>query len=376
MKSFLVTLALTLAVAASAADTFVYFGTYASKTSKGIYVSRLDDKSGKLSAPELAAETTNPCYLALAPGGKFLYSADSVKQFDGKNTGSVSAFAVDAATGKLTPLNQKSSGGAGPCHVSVDASGKFLFVANYSGGSVKSFLVNSNGSIGDDGAFIQHHGSSVNTNRQTSPHAHWIAADPGGRFALACDLGTDRVMIYTLNSTNAALAVQNPLSASAPPGSGPRHLAFSRDGKFAYVVNEILCTVSTYAWDAAKGTLELLETISALPKDVPAQTTFTAAEIVVRADGKFVYATVRGHESISAFAVDAKTGRLTFVENVSAKGKVPRGLGVDPSGRWLIVANQKTDNAVVFGLDAVTGKLTPTGQELQLGAPVDVEFAR
>jgi 6-phosphogluconolactonase len=258
----------------------------------------------------------------------------------------------------------------------VDASGKFLFVANYSGGSVKSFLVNSNGSIGDDGAFIQHHGSSVNTNRQTSPHAHWIAADPGGRFALACDLGTDRVMIYTLNSTNAALAVQNPLSASAPPGSGPRHLAFSRDGKFAYVVNEILCTVSTYAWDAAKGTLELLETISALPKDVPAQTTFTAAEIVVRADGKFVYATVRGHESISAFAVDAKTGRLTFVENVSAKGKVPRGLGVDPSGRWLIVANQKTDNAVVFGLDAVTGKLTPTGQELQLGAPVDVEFAR
>lgn len=374
MKLLHLALACAFVTVAAARDTLVYFGTYASKTSHGIYVSRLDEATGQLASLELAVETTNPCYLAVAPGGKFLYSADSVKQFAGKNIGSVSAFAVDAATGQLTLLNQKSSGGVGPCHVSVAADGKILLAANYAGGSVKSFQLKPDGSIGEDGTVVQHHGSGPNTNRQSAPHAHFITADPSGRFALACDLGLDKVQIYKLDSTNATLTANEPAFASVPPGAGARHLAFSRDGKFAYVINEIGCTITTFAWDAAKEKLEALETIPVLPKEIAVQTNFTAAEIVVRADGKFVYATVRGHDSVSVFAADTVSGRLTYVENVSARGIFPRGLGVDPTGRWLIVANQKSDNVVVFGVNAATGKLTPTGQKLQIGSPVDVKF--
>jgi 6-phosphogluconolactonase len=366
------------AVAAPAKEFFVFFGTYTNELSRGIYVSRLDAGTGKLSAPELAAETPSPCYLAVSPDEKFLYAANSVKNFSDysvSNGGAVSAFAIDRASGRLALLNQKCSGGAGPCHVSVDASGKVLFVANYGSGSVKSFLLETNGAIGADGSFFQHVGSSVNTNRQASAHAHCITADPSDRFALACDLGTDRVMIYTLNTNSAELDVQSGFSTTAvPPGSGARHLAFSRDGKFVYVVNEIACTVTTFAWDSEKGKLSLVETVSALPPAVAVEANFTAAEILVHPAGKFVYATVRGHDSVSVFAADARTGRLTFLQTISAGGQVPRGLGIDPTGRWLITGNQKSGNAVEFAIDAATGKLAATGRELKIGSPVDVKF--
>jgi 6-phosphogluconolactonase len=280
---------------------------------------------------------------------------------------------IDKISGKLTLLNQKSSGGAGPCHVSVDAN--VLLVANYNGGSVKSFLLETNGGIGAAGSFFQHGGSSVNTNRQASPHAHFITTDPSNRFALACDLGTDRVMIYTLDTNTAELDVRSGFSTTTvPPGSGARHLAFSRDGKFIHVVNEMACTVTTFAWDSEKGKLDLLETISALPPGVAVQPEFTAAEILIHPSGKFVYATLRGHDSVSVFAANERSGRLTFVQNVSAGGKVPRGLGIDPTGRWLITANQKSENVVEFKIDAATGKLSPTGQEIKIGSPVDVKF--
>ena len=380
MKTFvakqIITAFATMALAASAPakEFLVYFGTYTNALSQGIYVSHLDADTGKLSAPELAAAVGNPCFVNSSPDGRFLYSANSLKSFNGENAGSISAFAIDKKSGQLALLNEKSSGGSGPCHVSVDATGKILFAANYGGGSVKSFLLESNGSIGADGSLIQHHGRSTNTNRQAGPHAHFICADPSNRFALACDLGTDSIMVYPFSTDSAGLAQRGVANGSVPPGSGARHLAFSRDGKFVYVLNEMACTISQFAWTEKSGALTLLETISSLPAEVALQKSFTAAEIRVRPDGKFIYATLRGHDSVSVFAADAASGKLTFVQNISSGGKVPRGLGIDPTGRWLITAHQKTDNAVAFAIDSATGKISPTGQELKIGSPVDVNF--
>jgi 6-phosphogluconolactonase len=363
---------LALATTVSAETFLVYFGTYTNALSQGIYVSRLDAATGKLSLPELAAETPNPCFINVSPDEKFLYAANGVKTFNGETAGAVSAFAIDKSSGKLTLLNQKSSSGGGPCHISVDATAKTLFVANYGGGSVKAVPLNKDGSLGDGGDFFQYSGGSANTNRQSSPHAHFMTADPSNRFALACDLGTDKVMIYIL--TDGMLTPNSPSFVTVPPGSGARHLAFSRNGNFIHVINEMACTITTFAWNANAGKLNPVETVSALPPGVAVQNRFTAAEILVHPSGKFVYATIRGHDSVSVLAADAQDGKLTFVQNVSAGGKVPRGLGIDPTGHWLITANQKSDNAVEFAIDVATGKLSPTGQELKIGAPVDVKF--
>ena len=361
-----------LATAASAESVFVYFGTYTNALSRGIYVSRLDSATGKLSAPELAAAIPNPNFVNLSPNGKYLYSANSAAQ--PKGNGVVSAFAIDKTSGRLTLLNQKEAGAADPCHVSVDATGQTLLVANYDNGSLKSIPIRADGSLGDGGAYFLTVGRSANPNRQAGPHAHFATVDSANRFVLMCNLGTDQVMVYHLNNADSTLAATDSLFAAVPPGSGPRHLAFSRDGKFVHVINEMACTISTFAWDAGKGKLDLIETVSALPPGVAVQNTFTGAEILV--SGKFVYATLRGHDSVSVFATDERSGRLTFAQNVSAGGKVPRGLGIDPTGRWLIVANQKSDNAVVFAIDAARGKLSPTGRELKIGSPVDVKFVR
>ena len=367
-------LALAWCAPALAKDFWVYFGTYTGKSSKGIYASRLDAATGKLSPPELVAEITSPSFLAVSPNEKFLYAANEVPKFEGKNAGAVSAFAIDRATGKLASLNQKSSGGAGPCHLVVDATGKTVLVANYGGGSVQALPVKPDGSLDNGGTFIQHAGSSVDKGRQSSPHGHAIVTDPANRFALACDLGLDKVLIYKLDPANAGLAHNNPLFGSVPPGSGPRHIAFRPDGKFAYVINEMTCTVTAFAFDGKRGALEAIETVSSLPKDETVQRGFSTAEIEVHPSGNFVYGSNRGHDTLAVFAIDAKSGKLTLVEHVSTKGKTPRSFGIDPTGRWLLAANQSSDNVIAFAIDPKTGKLLPTGQELQVGAPVCVKF--
>jgi len=367
--------ALAIAPDVLAKDFWVYFGTYTNALSRGIYVARLNADTGKISSPELAVETPSPCWVAVSPDEKVIYAANNVKTFKGENTGSISAFALDAATGRLNFLNAKSSGGAGPCYVSVEASGRMLLTANYGAGSVKSFRLETDGSIGADGTLIQHTGHSVNTNRQAAPHAHFIATDPGNRFALACDLGLDRVLAYRLNPTNAALEMQfGCTQGEVPAGAGARHLAFSRNGKFIYVVNEMDCSVSQLSWDAKNGLMELQKTVSALPDGVKLQGSYTAAEILVHPSGKFLYVTLRGHDSVSVFDVNQRNGRLKLVQNVPSGGKAPRGMGIDPTGRWLFTGNQKSDNAVQFAIEEKTGKLSPTGADLKIGSPVDVKF--
>jgi len=352
----------------------VYFGTYTGKSSKGIYVSQFDAATGRLSEPELAGEAASPSFLALSPNGKFLYSANEVSQFEGKKAGAVGAFAIDATNGKLKALNQQSSGGADPCHILVDASGRTVLVANYGGGSVEALPIRADGRLGDPATFIQHAGSSADKSRQEAPHGHCIVTDPSNRFALACDLGLDKVLIYKLDPAKAALATNDPAFGAVPPGSGPRHLAFRKDGKFAYVINEMACTVTAFSFDAKRGALTAIQNISSLPPGESVQKGFSTAEIEVHPSGKFVYGSNRGHDTIVAFAIDSKTGRLTLVGHQPTGGKIPRSFGIDPTGHWLLAANQNSDNVVLFRIDQKTGALSPTGTEIKVGSPVCVKF--
>jgi len=354
-------------------DCLVYFGTFTDESSKGIYGSKFDTNTGKLSEPNLAIATPSPNYLAVSPNGKFLYAATQVEMFKGKTGGAVSVFAIDGHSGNLKLLDEEFSGGTGPCHVGVDATGQTVFAANYSGGSVKSFHVNSDGTLAD-GTFIQHQGHSVNANRQSAAHAHCFVPAPGGRFALACDLGMDKVLIYRFDPLDAVLSTNGQAYATVTPGSGPRHLAFSPNGKTVYVVNEMACTVAVFGWDGLNGKLDMRQTIRLLPPSVAVEDAYTAAEIAVRPDGRFVYASVRGHDSVSVLAVDRKSGDLSLVENAPSGGKVPRGMGIDPTGRWLIVANQGSGTASVFDISADTGHMIPVGQIRSVGTPVDVKF--
>jgi 6-phosphogluconolactonase len=361
---------LTMALVAQA-DHFVYFGTYTGAKSRGIYCWRMSD-DGKLTRIGLVAETASPSYLAVHPNGKFLYAVGEVAQFAGKKAGSVSAFSIDTGTGKLTALNQQSSGGDGPCHLDVDRAGKVVVVANYGGGSVQALPIMGDGSLGEPGTFIQHEGSSANKSRQEKPHGHAIVVDPSQKFAVACDLGLDKVLVYKLDAASAKLTPNDPAFATVAPGSGPRHIAFRPDGKFAYVINELLCTMTTFAWDSAKGTLKEVQTISTLPADLVRG--FSTAEVYVHPSGKFVYGSNRGHDSIVVYSSDPVTGKLTLVEHESTQGKTPRHFAIHPSGKFLLAENQSTDNVVVFQIDTDSGKLTPTGEKIELGSPVCAVF--
>ena len=359
-----------LVPAARANDCLVFFGTYSDPSSHGIYVSRLNMDSGNLSPPELAAAADSPGYLAVSADSRFLYA---VTGGDTKDWGGVDAFSIDRKTGKLTLLDRKSAEGADTCYVGIDASDQAVVVANYGSGSVKSFHLNPDGTL-TDGTVVQHHGSSVNPRRQEGPHPHCSVAAPAGRFDLCCDLGLDKVMVYRVNPANAALTPNNPPFASIAPGSGPRHIAFSPDGKNACVVSEMACTVTVFDWDGIAGRLKEHESLSLLPPG-EYQKSFTAAEIAYRPDGRFVYTTIRGHNSVSVLAVNGKSGNLSLVQNLPCGGDLPRGMDIDPSGRWLIVGNQKSKTVTVFGINTETGLLKPTGQVLSAGVPVDVKFA-
>jgi 6-phosphogluconolactonase len=350
----------------------VYFGTYTGASSRGIYVSRFDTATGELSPPALAAQSVNPAFLALAPDHRVLFAVNGIHRFNGQPGGAVSAFRLDASTGRLELLNQQPSGGDGPCHLAVDAAGKFLVVANYNNGSVAAFPLQTNGFIGPATSVIQHHGSSVNPQRQAGPHAHCIALDSSNHRVFACDLGLDKVLIYRLNETNGALTPDENPWAALKPGSGPRHIAFSPDGRHAWVISEMASTLTTFDYDPERGALKEEQTVSTLPADFNGKS--TCAEVAVHPSGKFVYGSNRGDDSIAVFAVETSRGRLQWVERQSTRGKTPRGFAIDPTGQYLIAANQDSDSVVVFRINPKTGQLTWTGQTIEIGQPVCVTF--
>jgi 6-phosphogluconolactonase len=350
----------------------VYVGTYTGSKSKGIYLFHLDMATGKLTPAGIAAECANPSFLALHPNGRFLYAVNEVSDFDTANSGAATAFAIDRETGKLTLLNQQSAKGAGPCHLTVDPSGKNILVANYGGGSVAVLPIQPDGRLGEATAFVQHQGSSVNPGRQKEPHAHSINVDAANRFAFAADLGLDKVLVYRFDPQKGTLAPNDPPAAAVAPGAGPRHFAFHPDGRRAYVLNEIDSTVTAFDYDAKTGTLKTLQTLPTLPTGF--QGNNSTAEVVVHPSGKFLYCSNRGHDSIAIFTIDAQSGRLTAAGHQPTGGKTPRNFNVDPTGAYLLAANQDSDSIAVFRIDPITGALTPTGPTVQAPTPVCIRF--
>lgn len=362
-----------LAPAASAAPQkyLVYVGTYTDHGSKGIRAWRFDSASGKLTSLGLAGEAAEPSFLTVASGGQYLYAVNETANYNGQATGAVSAFAIQPETGKLSFLNQVSSRGEGPAYITLDRTDKYALVANYTQGSVAVFRILKGGQLGESTSLVQHKGSSVNPQRQKGPHAHAVALSPDNRFAIVADLGLDQLLVYSFDAAKGTLGA-DPQIMKASPGVGPRHLVFSLDGRFLYVINELQSTVVAYSYVATTGALHELQTISALPKNFRGNS--TAAEIEIDPSGKFLYASNRGADSMAVFAIDSHTGTLTHAENDSAGGKTPRNFAIDPTGTWLLAANQDSDDIVVFRIDRKTGHLAPSGEAVQVPSPACLKF--
>ncbi|SRR5579883_891177 len=372
MRLIVVLLAAPFLIASALSAQLMYVGTYTGGDTKGIYAYRFDSRTGKLAPLGLMAETPNPTFLALSPSGKYLYAVNEVNDYGGKSAGSLSAYSVDRSTGKLTFLNQVSTGGPGPCAVTVDKTGKVVFVANYNGGSFASYPIGSDGKVGAIASFIQDKGTGPDKSRQEGPHAHSVVVSPDNKFLLGADLGLDHVNVFRIDTSTGKIAPNDPPFATVKAGSGPRHLVFAPDGKHVYVVSEMGEIVTTFAWDAGRGSLTKIDEVSALPADFHGQS--TSAEIQIDAHGRHVYSSNRGHDSISVFNVDPKTAKLTLVQTESTQGKTPRFFCLDLSGRYLLAGNQDTNTIVTFHVDPRSGKLTPTGDKYDLGKPVCFVF--
>jgi 6-phosphogluconolactonase len=344
-----------------------YIGTYTNGNSKGIYLCELDLSTGELKNLGLAGEAKSPSFLALHPNQQFLYA---VSEAGGE--GAVAAFGIDPAAHGLTALNTQPSAGAGPCHIVVDRAGQHAFVANYGGGSIAALPIDADGRLGPASSTVQHEGSSVNKDRQAGPHAHAIYTSPDQRFVVVADLGLDKILIYRFDAAAGQLTPNDPPSANLPPGAGPRHLAFHPSGKWLYSINELNSTVTAFAYNSERGTLESFQTVSTLPEGEKIDN--TTAEIVVHPTGRFLYGSNRGHDSIAIFAVDQSTGHLTPQGHQPTGGRTPRNFAVDPTGAWLLAANQASGTIAVHRIDQDTGKLDATGQPVDVPTPVCIEF--
>ncbi len=347
-------------------DLDFFVGTYTDGDSEGIYRCRMNAETGALQTIEATGGVANPSFVALSPDRSILYVVGETTEFDEAPGGGVYAFAVDMETRSLQMLNSQPTRGGAPCYVSVTPDGGHVLVANYLGGNVAIYPAASDGRLREASDFEQHEGSSVNERRQEAPHAHCILTDPAGKYALAVDLGIDQVVVYRLEGGELVPAGH----ASLKPGAGPRHLAFHPRGDRAYVINELDSTVTAFGYN--DGTLQPRQTIGTLPQDFEGES--YCADIHVSSDGRFVYGSNRGHDSIVVFAVDADTGRLEVVQHVSTGGSWPRNFAIDPTGRFLLVANQRSDDIFVFNIDGGTGRLTATGQSLSIPSPVCIRF--
>ena len=356
----------------------LYVGTYTRGGSQGIYAYRFDEKTGRLSSLGLASETVNPSFLTVDRAGKLLYAVNEVEKYKGASTGAVSSFSIDHSNWKLKPINQVASGGTDPCYVALDRSGKYLLIANYTAGTVAVIPVAQDGRLSEASSVLKNEGAPGPVkDRQEGPHAHFIEASARNRFAYVADLGLDRILIYRFDAEKGVLsrgpstAGADFFSAKLAPATGPRHLAFSADGKFLYVIGELDSTVTVFA-NAANQTYRPIQKISALPAGFAGKN--TAAEIAIHPSGKFLYTSNRGDDSIAVFAIDQRSGRLTFVERVSSGGKTPRNFAIDPGGSHLLAANQDSGNIVEFTIDRSTGTLTSGGEVAKLASPVCLVF--
>ena len=359
--------------ATEAAGRLVFIGTYTGGTtnSKGIYAFRFDEKTGALTPLGLKAETRSPSFLAASPDGKVLYAVNEIHDYNGTTAGSITSYTVDAKTATLTPLGVESTGGSDPCHVQCDRTGKVVAVANYSGGNFAVLPIGPGGKPGASTALLGGTGSGPDKQRQQGPHAHEVVFDPSNRYLLEADLGLDKILVYRFDAASGKVTPNDPPSVSLVPGSGPRHLVFHPNGKFVFTINEMASTITTLTWDGAKGALAMLGSQSTLPDGFTGNS--STAEIQVHPNGRFLYGSNRGHDSIAVFSI-AADGTLKAVEHESTRGKTPRHFTLDPSGRWLIAGNQGSGTLSVFAVDQSTGALTPTGGLAEVGAPVCVLF--
>lgn len=359
---------------ARAADTtarprelLLYVGTYTVGKSEGIYLYRLNLDDGSLKPSLTTPGVTNPSYLALDRARRRLYAVEETEEFEGAKSGAVSAFEMSAADGSLRFINRQASMGGAPCYVTADAAGRFLLVANYTGGNVAVLPFTKGGGLAKAVDVRQDAGSGPNRERQEGPHAHCVILDPSNRHAYACDLGTDKVMVYDFDARRGRLSPNGKPSVGLRPGAGPRHITLGRAGRHAYVLNELNSTVTAFARERT-GALRELNTYSLLPSGFEGEN--TGADIHVTPDGRFLYCSNRGHDSIAAFRVDSRTGALTALGHTPTGGKTPRNFAVDPTGRFLLVANQRSDSVVTFRVDASTGALAPTGRAAEIPSPV------
>lgn len=353
--------------AAAGAPYIAYIGTGGGPRAKGIYAFRFETKTGTLTPLGLVAEAPRASFVAIHPNRRFLYAVAE------ERGGAVSAFSIDAATGKLTLLNTVSSKGSGPCYVRVDKTGRNVFVANYGSGSVAVLPIAPDGKLLESVSFVQHEGKVADLKRQGKPRAHSFNPSPDNKFAVAADLGLDQLLVYKFDAAKHTITPNDPPFAKTAPRSGPRHFAFHPKGKLAYSINEIDCTVTAFAYEPKKGVLKEIQTVSTLPAGVAVTDALSTAEVQVHPSGKFLYGSNRVHDTIAVFSI-AADGRLTLLENISTQGKIPRNFSIDPSGQFLLAGNQDTDTIVVFRIDQKTGRLTPTGQTVASPVPICIKF--
>lgn len=354
----------------------LYVGTYTRWEAhvdghgEGIYVYQFDQATGQLRHQSTLPNVVNPSFLAIEPQGKYLYAVNELTRKE-EGSGTVSAFAIDPATGDLTFLNKQSSHGLAPAYISTDQASHFVFVANYATGNVAVLPTQPNGELGPASDIQQHHGSGPDP-RQDGPHAHSILPDPNGQFVFSANLGTDRIMIYQFDSSQGRLLPHHPAAYAVSPGSGPRHLAFHPRGQVLYAITECSSQIYVLDYDADKGTLGPRQTLSMVPENY---TGFSAgSDLHLSPDGSFLYASIRGQDAIAVYAIDEEMGELTLIATESAQGKTPRNFALCPSGEYLLVANQDSDSVVVFRINQDNGTLTPTGESYSIPSPVCLRF--
>jgi 6-phosphogluconolactonase len=361
------------AQAKSSAPKFLLVGTQTAATSKGIYAYTFNSATGDLEQIGLAAAADNPTFLALSPKGDVLFVANELDHYEGKPGAAVSSYALHKADAKLIKISEVASLGAATCHVAVDRTGRSVFAANYTGGSAASFSVSNDGRLSQAISFEQYTGHGPDKERQEAAHAHRVTPSPDNRFLLVNDLGLDKIHIYHLDADNAKLTPNDPPAWNATPGSGPRALRFHPNGRWAYCVTELDSAVNLLYWNKKLGILETKQTISLKPENFHG--TSTGCEIVFDRHGRFAYAADRFDDIIVTFSISPRDGKLTLLDRISCGGKVPRHIALDPSGHWLLVANQASDNIAVLARNPLTGTLTPSSKSFPLSTPQCLVFA-